>query len=80
MCGAYGYSSKDENQGYERFGITPSDVSLKPRYNARPGQLLPVVVQRVTSGQFTLVLGREVIYSAKTEDEHAPTTSRELDR
>jgi len=34
----------------------------------------------MASGQFTLVLGREVIYSAKTEDDHAPTTSRDLDR
>jgi hypothetical protein len=33
-----------------------------------------------SSGQFTLVLGREVIYSAKTEDDHAPTTSCDLDR
>lgn len=46
MCGACGYSVKDENLGYKRFGVAPSDVSLKPRYNIRPGQTLPVVVQR----------------------------------
>ena len=66
MCGAYGYSSKDENQGYERFGITPSDVSLKPRFNARPGQYLPVVVQRDTR-QLTLMQWGLIPHFAKDD-------------
>src|SRR6266705_5780515 len=42
MCGAYGFSIKDAREVYDRFGVMHLG-DYQPRYNTRPGQMLPVV-------------------------------------
>jgi putative SOS response-associated peptidase YedK len=43
MCGAYGYSVKDEKVVYDRFEVTNSLAEYKPRWNVRIGQMAPVI-------------------------------------
>jgi putative SOS response-associated peptidase YedK len=43
MCGAYGFSVKDEKEVYERFEVANTLDNLTPRFNVRPGQLNPVI-------------------------------------
>ncbi len=43
MCGAYGFSVKDAREVYERFDISGRLFEFSPRYNTRPGAMLPVV-------------------------------------
>ncbi len=45
MCGAYGFSNKDEREIYNRFGVMNKlpDFVFSPRYNARPTQMNPIV-------------------------------------
>ena len=35
MCGAYGYSVKDEKEVYDRFEVTNTLARYKPRWNVR---------------------------------------------
>ena len=46
MCGAYGLSIKTIKDIYDRFGIEDEDnlKNFKPRWNIRPGQSNPVVI------------------------------------
>jgi len=43
MCGAYGYSVKDDKEIYERFEVENSLESFKPRWNAHIGTMNPVI-------------------------------------
>lgn len=43
MCGAYGYSVKDEKEVYDRFDIENTLENFKPRWNVRIGQMNPVI-------------------------------------
>jgi putative SOS response-associated peptidase YedK len=43
MCGAYGYSVKDEKEVYDRFEVTNALVGYKPRWNVHIGQMAPVI-------------------------------------
>jgi putative SOS response-associated peptidase YedK len=43
MCGAYGFSIKDAREVYDRFGVMNKLADYQPRYNTRPGAMLPVV-------------------------------------
>ncbi len=44
MCGAYGLSANDAKEVYKRFNIENTLDNFKPRWNIRPGQMNPVVV------------------------------------
>ena len=46
MCGAYGLSVRTIKDIYDRFGIEDEDnlENFKPRWNIRPGQSNPVVI------------------------------------
>lgn len=44
MCGAYGLSVKDAREVYDRFDIDNTLDNFKPRWNIRPGQMNPVIV------------------------------------
>ncbi len=46
MCGAYGFSVKDVKEVYKRFDIQNTLDIFKPRYNIRPGQMNPVIVNQ----------------------------------
>jgi len=43
MCGAYGFSVKDEREVYDRFGVVNKLADFKPRWNIRIGQMNPVI-------------------------------------
>jgi len=43
MCGAYGFSVKDEREIYNRFGILNKLPYFKPGWNIRIGQMNPVI-------------------------------------
>ena len=46
MCGAYGLSIRSIRDIYDRFGIDDEDTleNFEPRWNIRPGQHNPVIV------------------------------------
>jgi putative SOS response-associated peptidase YedK len=44
MCGRYTFF--DVSEVYERFGVNERIEGLTPRYNAAPGQMMPVVVKQ----------------------------------
>lgn len=46
MCGAYGFSVKDAKEVYDRFDIENTLESFGPRWNIRPGQMNPVILNR----------------------------------
>jgi putative SOS response-associated peptidase YedK len=46
MCGAYGFSVQKAGEVYDRFGVMNRLKELKPRYNIRPGQMNPVIVNQ----------------------------------
>jgi putative SOS response-associated peptidase YedK len=43
MCGGYGFFAPSNFR--QRFHIAQMDFALKPRYNARPGQFMPVITR-----------------------------------
>ncbi len=43
MCGAYGFSVKDEREVYDRFGVMNKLPGFQPRWNIRIGQMNPVI-------------------------------------
>jgi len=43
MCGRYSQGRKRIDL-QERFGFTPSELEVKPRYNIAPGQTAPMVI------------------------------------
>jgi putative SOS response-associated peptidase YedK len=43
MCGAYGYSVKDEKKVYDRFEVSNALAAYKPRWNVRITQMAPVI-------------------------------------
>jgi putative SOS response-associated peptidase YedK len=46
MCGAYGFSVKDAREIYNRFDIENTLENFKPRFNVRPGQMNPVIINQ----------------------------------
>src|SRR5438045_4052599 len=46
MCGAYGFSAKQASDVYDRFEVMNTLPDFHPRYNLRPGQFNPVIIQQ----------------------------------
>jgi len=53
MCGAYGFSVKDEREVYDRFGVMNKLADFKPRWNMRIGQMNPVISMTADGAQIT---------------------------
>jgi putative SOS response-associated peptidase YedK len=51
MCGAYGFSVKDTKEVYDRFEVTNTLESYKPRWNQRPGEMNPVIYMTADGAQ-----------------------------
>jgi hypothetical protein len=43
MCGAYGFSVKDEREVYDRFGVMNKLLDFKPHWRIGIGSMNPVI-------------------------------------